>query len=296
MAKKNQSIYAILGAAVGTGLAVYGIRRGMQWYQRRQMNYRFDTQPVESSWPAERRYQPMEQPGLEPIPATGPMPAAPPMTGMTSAERVNSDMVGDFDDRGTASTASEMNSTRADELAREDTPITGSMTGSNLYGGATETPGASGRGESTTGMGGMTGQTSEIIMDEFVAPLIEHAIALNSVMNLLRSRQRDGEGYEGTESLTEGDRTSMRNVLEQMQEHVAEYDEMALRKNPLAQRSHNLTRKMRDALDNLSYTGSDLYRIYTDVGKELCSLSRELENSGQVTITGLDQIRQLYEC
>jgi hypothetical protein len=133
-------------------------------------------------------------------------------------------------------------------------------------------------------------------MDEFVAPLIEHAIAFSSVMNLLRSRQRDGEGSEGVESLTEGDRRSMRAVLDQMQEHVAEYDEPALRNNPLAMRSRNLTRKLRDALDNIEYTGTDLYRIHAAISQELCGLARELENSGQVTITRLDHIRQLYEC
>jgi hypothetical protein len=69
-----------------------------------------------------------------------------------------------------------------------------------------------------------------------------------------------------------------------------------LGKNSLAKRSYTLTRKLRDALDNLDYTGSDLFRIYGEVRTELCSLTPELDKSGQVTITGLDHIRQLYEC
>lgn len=321
MFRRKQPIYKrifpIFGTLAGTVLAVLGIRKGVQWYQQRQVRDRFDTSMPETAWPSEPRYQHMDQPYGAPIPATGPAPAAPPMTEMTTEERINSDMVTDFDDRGTAFSTTEMSSTRADEINLEDRPVTGSMAG-DIYGGAETRTGAERTGMdtgemggpwtgTTTGMGSMTGQQpdmgqtgstqrSELVMDEFVAPLIEHAIAFNSVMNLLRSRQRDGEGNEGVESLTEGDRNSMRAVLDQMQEHVADYDETAMRGNPLAMRSYNLTNKLREALDNLEYTGSDLYRIQDEIRKELCGLTRELDDSGQVTITGLDQIRQLYEC
>ena len=37
---------------------------------------------------------------------------------MTTAERVNSDLVSDFDDRGTAFTTTEMSSIQAEELTR----------------------------------------------------------------------------------------------------------------------------------------------------------------------------------
>jgi hypothetical protein len=88
MAKKNQRIYTILGTAVGAGLAVYGIRQGMRWYQRRQLlPHQFDTQFPESSWPTEGRYQPIDQPDHEPIPTTGPLTAAPTITEMPSVEQ-----------------------------------------------------------------------------------------------------------------------------------------------------------------------------------------------------------------
>jgi hypothetical protein len=275
MARRNQNILPILGAVVGTGLAVYGISRGVRWLQQRQSNLQLYAGYPQSSWPAERRYQPVDQPDREQIPATGSQAAAHSMTGTTTAERVSSDLVSDFDDRGTASSTSEMTG----ELADEDSYAAGRSAGEPFS--AAEHP---------------SSQPQELVMDEYVAPLIEHAIAFNSVMNLLRSRQREGEGYEGNESLTDGDRSSMRAVLDQMQEKVAEYDETVLRKHPLAQRSYNLTRKLRDALDNIEYTGSDLYRINGEVKTELCRLVRDLEQSGQVTITGLDHLRQLYEC
>lgn len=245
MARKNWRLLTILGAAVGTGLAAYGIREGVRWY-RRQMNERFDMRLPESVWHA-------DQPMREVVPITGTQVASS-TAGMSTAERVNSDRLADFDERGTAFSAAE--SSRVD---LDDTP-------------------------------------AAIVMDEYVAPLIEHAIAFNSVINLLRSRQREGAGFEGTESLTAGDRNSMRAVLDQMQEHVVDRDEASLRRHPLALRSYRLTRKLREALDNLDYTGTDLFRIHSDVSKELCSLTQDLDRSGQVTITGLRQIRYLYGC
>jgi hypothetical protein len=315
MAKKNQRIFTILGAAVGTGLAAYGIRRGMRWYQHnrmanRRLARRLDTQLTEGSWPEERAHSP--------IPATGPLGATPPMT--ATAGGVNSDLLGDFDDRGTAFSGSEM----SEELTDVDYPVISSeafsgatpelreardtWAGETTGSAATGVMGGIGDSGADAGMGGSrisqpvnvepfaSRPSDEIVMDEFAAPLIEHAIAFNSVMNLLRSRQRDGEGREGIESLTTGDRNSMRAVLDQMQEHVIEHDEATIRKDALARRSHELTRKMRDALDNLNYSGADLFRLYDEVRRDLCGLSRELEKSGKVTITGLDQIRQLYEC
>lgn len=279
MAKKNQRIFTILGIAAGTGLAVYSIRRGMEWYKQWQWVQRHDNQLMERAREAEWHYQAINQPERQPIPATGTFPSAPSMAGMTTAERVNSDRVRDFDDRGTAMSNSEMNSGQVEQLTGEQPPVSESTTEPQVsqddY---------------------ITSQGSEIIMDDFAAPLIEHAIAFNSLMNLLRSRQRSGTGYEGAESLTEGDRTSIRSVLDQMQGRMAEYNETAMRNNPLAQRSYKMTLKLRDALDNLDYSGADLFRIYGEVRTELCKLTKELDKSGQVTITGITQIRQLYEC
>lgn len=317
MAKKNNRILTILGAVLGTSLTVVGIRQGAQYFRRKQLMRRAERQISESSWAGEGHYQT--------IPATGVAPAAE----MTRAERVNSDRVGDFDDRGTAYRTTEPLAGAASEVTgtnvRGDDAETG---GTRRYGTAGEaTFGVSGSGrttepeasESGTGSLGvspaetgevrsgagmrqegmrqtMPQQRAVIVMDEVVAPLIEHAIAFNSVMNLLRSRQREDEAHQGIESLTEGDRNSMRAVLDQMQERVGGFEESDLRKNPLALRSYNLTRKLREALDNMAYTGTDLYRIYDEVRPQLCSLARELANSGEVTITGLDHIRQLYEC
>ena len=366
MAKRNQRIYTILGTALGTGLAVYGIRQGLRWYQRRQQFDRFDTNYPESAYPGEGSYDTARF-GREPIPTTGltegppvlleaePDVLSPAMGDMTGAERVNSDRVSDYDDRGTAFNTTEMGSVQPADLADEDIPATGSMTGANVFGvrsteltdedftdtdlGVTGTgtetgtekwtdrtasdrleqraagsvdprgmreideplargePGPAGlSGQQSSAEQYMAGQHKKIVMDDVVAPLIEHAIAFHSVMNLLRSRQRDGVGHEGTESLTEGDRHSMRAVLDQMQQRETEYNEANLRSNPLALRSYIMTHRLRDALDNLTYSGADLFRIHDELRGELCSLARELDNSGQVTITGMDHIRQLYEC
>jgi hypothetical protein len=130
-------------------------------------------------------------------------------------------------------------------------------------------------------------------MDDIVAPLVEHLIAFSSVMNLLRSRQRDSAG-SAAGALTPGDRSSIRSVLDQMREREGGWDDSSL--TSLQARAQRLTGKVRDALENLDYQAADLFRIYGEVRSEACGLTRELENSGQVTITGLDQVRQLYEC
>jgi hypothetical protein len=220
MAKKR--IYTILGAAVGAGLAVYGIRQGMRWVQQGQYT------PVSRS--SQGRYQPVDQPDREPIPTTGLMAEAPPMTDRWTAESYTSSV------------------------------------------------------------------SADIVQDEFVAPLIAHAIAFDSMISMLRSRQQSGEGFEGTESLTSDDRSSIQAMLDEMDLQVTDYDEASMGDNPLARRTDQLTRKLRDALDNPNYSGSDLFRIYGEVLTELCSLTRDLNNSKQGTITGLDHIRQLYKC
>jgi hypothetical protein len=46
------------------------------------------------------------------------------------------------------------------------------------------------------------------------------------------------------------------------------------------------TRKLHDALNNVDYTGSDLYRNYSEASKDLCKLARELDGSDLMTIEG----------
>lgn len=244
MARKNQRILSMLGAAVGTGLAVYGLRQGVRWYQRRQMRERFGAQSPEEVWRIQR-------PEAEPVPITGPQAAAPTMTGLSGA---NSDAVADFDDRGTAYTTSET------DLPKEAAPVLG------------------------------------IVLDDYVISLIEHALAFNSLMNLLRSHQREDEQHPGAESLTEGDRHSMQSLLEQLKEHAMLPTEDALRRDPLALRAHRLTNDLHDALENASYSGADLFRLFDGLKKALCGLTRDLDRSGRVKVTGLSQIRELFEC
>jgi hypothetical protein len=110
--EKNNKRMLIIGAAAGTSLVMYGIRQGMRWLQRQQMTGQINTQYTDLPWSEDRAYESVGQPGYEPIPTTGPLPAAPPMPGMTTAERANSDRVSDFDDRGTAFTPVEMPGTQ----------------------------------------------------------------------------------------------------------------------------------------------------------------------------------------
>lgn len=137
---------------------------------------------------------------------------------------------------------------------------------------------------------------SKVNMDDLAGPLIEYAIAFNSVMNLLRSKQRDNDTIDATQAFTAGDRSSMRAVLDQLSEHLPDFDETSVGKNSLHARTFRLAQKLRQSLENLEYTESDLFRINGEVTQELCRLTQELQQSGEVTITGLDQIRQLYTC
>jgi hypothetical protein len=301
-----------LGLAAGAFAAAFGIREGVRWWRERSQgryerlddmgyrSYRSTLEPVpRESIPAtgtaalpqtstggisptmpERMPQakPQASPGTMQQPAPGSMP---PVTtpGISETTPYGRDLDRDRDfDR---EQLRDQDVTNDRDLFREN-----NLTAVHDY--------ASGRDQAQEEPRKVTSiADTSINMDTLVGPLIDYLIAFNSIMNVLRSQQLSSTEEE---EQTLGERQGMRNVLEQVQDRLPHYEEGQLKSGSLEDRTYRLAAKIRDALSNMSNTDSDFLRLYDEVQPEVCAVSQALQSSGSVSITGLDQVSQMYEC
>jgi hypothetical protein len=139
-------------------------------------------------------------------------------------------------------------------------------------------------------------EAAPLNLEALAAPLIEYLLAFNSIVSILRSRQSNPD-YDRSQQLQPvGQQESMRNVLEQLQNKLPDYSEADVKRGSLENKTYQMATRVRDVLQNLEYTDDDYLRIFDELRPEVCKIAQALQESDAVTITGLEQIREYYQC
>ena len=258
MAHFSKYILPGLGMAAGSVATALGIRAGIRWWQRRSMGRQGMEGGSMHFHPAERRA----------IPATGvsagvmTQPAPPPVTERPPAVYGAES----FAERGTPIGPAAAYQPPPPERAMEQAPAAGQERSAQV-------------------------SDPSIDMDSLARELIDYLLAFHSILNVVR-RQHEA----GSDDQRLGEREGMRNVLEQVEDHLPRYAEGQLKRGSLEERAYRLAARIRDELGDLNKTGADFLRLHDGLHPEICSVTQDIKNSGAVSLTGFDQIRELYEC
>lgn len=153
----------------------------------------------------------------------------------------------------------------------------------------------------TTGMGAMAPpDTSAYTRDQMVEmdanlsmPLAQYLLTFYSMINLLRARRQSGAGA-GTRSLNAEDVGRYSEALDRLRELTPEADRSDFADGSPQYQAYDLILKLRDALENNSYTDDDLFRINGEVKAVACRVLSMMPEGD--TGTYLDQARQAFEC
>ena len=135
-----------------------------------------------------------------------------------------------------------------------------------------------------------------VTVGEMVSPLAQYLLGFRSLIELLRSRRRENGGAGSGRSLTLDDRGQFQETLDRLEELIPDYGAGNLEENSLQERIYRLTVKVRDAVQNTSYTDDDLFRINGEVRTEACRVLDEIQSAGAGTGDDFYEARQVYEC
>ena len=124
-------------------------------------------------------------------------------------------------------------------------------------------------------------------------PLAQYLLTFYSMINLLRARRQSGAQL-GARSLNAEDVGRYSDALGRLREITPEADRSDFAEGSPQYQAYDLILKLRDALENNSYSDDDLFRINGEVKSVACRVLSMMPQGD--TGTYLDQARQAFEC
>lgn len=131
---------------------------------------------------------------------------------------------------------------------------------------------------------------------EMVNPLVQHLLAFDELIALLRDRRQGGDFAPGSRTLSEGDRAGFEETLDRLEALVPDYGPGHFEGDSLQARIYRLTVKVREALRDRDLGDDDLFRINGEVRAETCRLLAEIQWEGADDTPEFERVREVYNC